>query len=395
MAPDPRHVPKDRSSPTPEPEAALPPRPEPLGVRLRHAPVTGILLATCTILYAITLVATLSQSADPVDTALSSLWSLSLTESTDAFRQLGALELSRIWLDHEWWRLLTTGLLHGSLLHLVLNMVALLSIGEWVEHAWGHLRTFALFILSSIGGGLASLAWCESPLVLGASAGILGQAGALWFARLAGPAELQAELSPISARRLGILILVCLALGLLVPGIAQAGHLGGLAVGLLLGAIWSTRPLPIRLVLSGTLAALLGALVWQGSAPTNRANYHAILGFRLLDEQQFDAALNLFNRGLELEPESPHFRNAIAYQLALDGVQLDRAEALVLDALAQDRLNPSYLDTLAWVWCRQGHTEAGLNTLHAAAFLSSAPFPELTEHLESCASAAVFHVEHP
>ena len=167
MAPDPRHVPKDRSSLTPEPEAALPPRPEPLGVRLRHAPVTGILLATCTILYAITLVVTLAHSADPVDTALSSLWSLSLTESTDAFRQLGALELSRIWLDHEWWRLLTAGLLHGSLLHLVLNMVALLSIGEWVEHAWGHLRTLVLFTLASIGGGLASLAANAASLSIG------------------------------------------------------------------------------------------------------------------------------------------------------------------------------------------------------------------------------------
>lgn len=400
MEPDPRHVPKDSFGHGPEPEppppeAALPPRPDPLLVRLRHAPVTAVLLGVCIVLYALTLIATLAQSADPVDVALSSLWSLSLIESTEVFRQLGALELSRIWLDHEWWRLLTTGLLHGSLLHLALNMVALLSIGEWVEHAWGHRRTLVLFTLASIGGGLASLAWCESPLVLGASAGILGQAGALWVARLAGPAELQTELAPISARRLGILILVCLALGLLIPGIAQAGHLGGLAVGLLLGAVWSLRPLPIRLVLAGTLAGLLGALVWQGSAPTHRANYHAILGFRALEEQRFDAALNLFNRGLELEPDSPHFRNAIAYQLALDGVQLDRAETLVLEALAQDRLNPSYLDTLAWVWCRQGHTEAGLNTLHAAAFLSSEPFPELEEHLETCAASAVFHVEHP
>lgn len=392
MDADQRHVPKD--SPHDEPEAALPPRPEPLRVRLRHAPVTAVLLGTCILLYAITLAGTLVQSADPLATALSSLWSLSLTESTDVFRQLGALELSRIWLDHEWWRLLLTGLLHGSLLHLALNMVALLSIGEWVEHAWGHLRTFALFTLASIGGGLASLAWCESPLVLGASAGILGEAGALWLARLAGPAELQAELAPISARRLGILILVCLALGLLVPGIAQAGHLGGLAVGLLLGAVWSLRPRPIRLVLGGTLTALLVILVWQGAAPTNRPNYHAILGFRALEEQRFDDALNLFNRGLELEPDSPHFRNAIAYQLALDGVQLDRAEALVLEALAKDRLNPSYLDTLAWVWCRQGHTESGLNVLHAATWLSSDPFPELAEHLETCAASAVFHVEH-
>lgn len=358
-------------------------------MRLRHAPVTGILLALCVVLYAITLVGTLIRSESPVDTLLSSLWSLSVTESTEIFRQLGALELSRVWLDHEWWRVLTTGLLHGSLLHLVLNMFALVSIGEWIEHIWGSRRALVLFTISSLGGALASLVWCESPIVLGASAGILGQAGALWLARLRGSEELQAELAPISARRLGILIVVCLAVGLWIPGIAQAGHLGGLAAGLLLGAAWTARPRGLRMVLTGTLAAFLGGLAWWGSAPTGRANYHAILGFRALEESRFADALNLFNRGLELEPESPHFRNAIAYQLALDGVELDRAETLVREALAKDRLNPSYLDTLAWVWCRQGHTEAGLKLLHTAAFLSPTGFDELTEHLDTCATAAV------
>lgn len=358
-------------------------------MRLRHAPVTGLLLAACVVLYAITLGGTLLLSQAPLDTLLASLWSLSLTESTEIFRQLGALELSRVWLDHEWWRLLTTGLLHGSLLHLALNMVALLSIGEWIEHAWGSRRALLLFTVSSLGGGLASLAWCESPIVLGASAGILGQAGALWLARLRGSEELQAELAPISARRLGILILVCLALGLWIPGIAQAGHLGGLAAGLLLGAGWTLRPPGFRLLSLTALGALFALLVWRGAAPTTRPNYHAILGFRALDESRFSDALILFNRGLELEPDSPHFRNAIAYQFALDGVELDRAEALVLEALAKDRLNPSYLDTLAWVWCRQGHAEAGTAVLHAASFLASTPFPELTEHLESCATAAV------
>lgn len=385
MASDRSHVPEDSSS------AGVdgPPAPEPLRVRLRHAPVTAVLLGACTLLYALTLAGTLAQATDPLATALASLLTLSPEESLGTLRQLGALELSRIWLDHEWWRLLSTGLLHGSLLHLVLNMLALLSVGEWTEHAWGRLRTVLLFFLASIGGSLASLAWSESVLVLGASAGILGQAGALWLARIWGPPDLRAELAPISARSLGFLILLCLALGLLVPGIAQAGHLGGLAVGLLLGAVWSFRPRAIRLVLTGSLAALLTTLAWLGSAPTHRPSYHAILGTRALDEARFDDALNLFKSGLSLEPDSASFRNNAAYSLAKAGAKLDEAETLVQEALARDPLNPSYLDTLAWIWCRQGHTESGTQLLHAALWLASEPDPELEKHLADCPTAAV------
>ncbi|WAS93937.1 rhomboid family intramembrane serine protease [Nannocystis punicea] len=342
----------------------------------------------CIVLYAITFVATLAQSPDPLDTALRSVWSLSLTDSTEIFRQLGALELSRVWLDGEWWRVASTGLLHGSLLHLVLNGIALLSVGEWVEQAWGHFRTFALFTLASLGGALASLAWCESPIVLGASAGILGQAGALWLARRWGPESIQEKLAPISATSLAILILICLGLGLLVPGIAQAGHLGGLAAGLLLGGAWVAGRPWVKGTLSLALALLLGGLAWLGAHPTHRTNYYAILGFRMLADDHPADALILFNRGLERDPENANFRNAVAYQLALDGVELDRAESLALAALKPDHLNASYLDTLGWIWCRQGRADSGTRVLHAAAWIASERFPELDEHLPGCATAA-------
>ena len=52
------------------------------------------------------------------------------------------------------------------------------AIGDYVEDTWGSLRTLALFVASSLAGCLASLVWCESSMVVGASAGVLGQAGA-------------------------------------------------------------------------------------------------------------------------------------------------------------------------------------------------------------------------
>lgn len=379
------HVPPD--SPPGPPQGALPPRPDPLHVRLREAPVTAIVLATCIVLYAITFAATLLVAESPWDTALRSLWSLDPTESTDILRRFGVLELSRVWLDGEWWRLLTTSLLHGSLLHLVLNGTALLSVGEWLEHAWGRLRTLSLFIVAGFGGSLASLAWCESRVVLGASAGILGQAGALCLARRFGPPDLQAKLAPVSALGLAILIVVCLLLGLVIPGLAQAGHLGGLAAGLLLGAAWIARPLAVRLVLSSSLTLGLAALTWYASAPTDRMEYDLIRGLRKLADGDIDESLNLF-KGALAKDNSASLRNNIAYELAQKGEKLDFAEQLALEAVAKEPLNPSYLDTLAWAWCRQGIVESSIRVLHAAAWLERDPFPELEEHLAQCATVS-------
>lgn len=381
------HVVEDASLRDPSaPHEPLPPV-EPLTVRLRRVPVTASLLGVCVLLYAVTFAITLVHAAEPLDVALASLWRLSLDESSDVFRQLGALELSRVWIDGEWWRVLSTGLLHGSLLHLVLNSIALVSIGEWVELAWGRVRTLVLFALASVGGALASLAWCEAPLVVGASGGILGQAGALWLARRFGGAELQATLTPISTTGLGIAILLCLALGLVVPGIAQAGHLGGLAAGLLLGGVWVARARWLRIALSLGLAVLLAGLTWSGAQPTGRANYYTILGTRMLADARHQDALILFKESFARQPESVELRNNVAYKLAEDGVELEYAESLSRASLAPNSLQASYLDTLGWIWCRQGFLEAGRRALLAAAWLAEERFPELEEHLLTCPDA--------
>jgi len=55
----------------------------------------------------------------------------------------------------EWWRLLTSTLLHGSILHLLFNMYALYWLGPQLERSLGHVRFAALYILSALGGSVA------------------------------------------------------------------------------------------------------------------------------------------------------------------------------------------------------------------------------------------------
>lgn len=344
-------------------------------------------MAACVLAYAATFAAAVTISDDPATTATRSLWTLDGSQAV--LVNFGALELTRVWVDGEWWRVLTTGLLHGSLIHLFLNMTALGSIGDWVEHAWGSWRTLALFVAASVAGCLASLMWCEAPMVVGASAGVLGLASALWVARQFGDARLQDVLAPVSTLSLGILLLLCLFLGTVIPGLAQAGHIGGLVMGLACGVLLA-RTWPRWVVVAG-IAALAGLLVTLGvlaSAPTMRFNYHALLGFRALEDNNTAAANQHLEHALLLDPESAPLQNAIAYQFSLAGVELERAELLVRQALSQEPTNGSYLDTLGWIWCRQGEPAMADPILRAGIYLSGDADPELLAHITDCAISA-------
>jgi len=81
--------------------------------------------------------------------------------------------------------------LHGGLVHILFNMMALRNLGGVVEEVYGSGKALALYLLAGIVGNLASLAWFlhTGPLVesgrhtlvprIGASGAIIGFAGIL------------------------------------------------------------------------------------------------------------------------------------------------------------------------------------------------------------------------
>ncbi|MCX6609470.1 MAG: rhomboid family intramembrane serine protease [Acidobacteria bacterium] len=88
----------------------------------------------------------------------------------------GAKEPSYIF-HGEWWRLVTAGFLHASIIHIAMNSWGLYDLGAQAEEAFGPGRLLVIYVGSSITGFLAS---CYSPsLSVGASAGIFGLIGAM------------------------------------------------------------------------------------------------------------------------------------------------------------------------------------------------------------------------
>ena len=127
--------------------------------------------------------------------------------------------------DGEWWRLVTAMFLHGSVLHLLFNMLALYWLGTIIEQALGTPRFLLVYFVSGLAGSAGAL-WLSSALAVtvGASGAIFGMIGALLILEYLTTGSLMGQAM--------VLILVNMALTFAVPGISIGGHLGGLVGGI-------------------------------------------------------------------------------------------------------------------------------------------------------------------
>lgn len=162
-------------------------------------------------------------SASPFDFLSPSGRSLLVLGSTGSYPVFGL---------HRWWTLVSASYLHGSLLHLLFNMIALKQIGPLVIREFGANRMVLIYTLSGIGGYVVS-SLMGVRLTIGASAAVCGLIGAmLFYGKHRGGNYGQAVFSQIGGWAVGIALF-----GFLVPGINNWGHGGGMAAGFLLALV--------------------------------------------------------------------------------------------------------------------------------------------------------------
>ena len=168
--------------------------------------------------------------------AASVIVSLSALLSAEGETLLAALALDKVAVANgEYWRLWTVTLLHGSLLHLAFNMYALYLSGRIVERWYGSGPFLAFYLVCAAAGSIASFVFGGDVPSVGASGAVFGMFGLLLAAgRIHHPVDRQ---SRMLVGQLGMLIVINLLFGSVVPGIDNAAHLGGLAAGLWLGAL--------------------------------------------------------------------------------------------------------------------------------------------------------------
>jgi len=143
--------------------------------------------------------------------------------------------------EGQWWRAFTAAFIHDGFLHIAFNMFALWQIGMVVEQLFGTPVMALIYTTSIIGSGWAIYHFNYSEITIGASGAIFGLFGALVAAGL----RLGKYGQQLVRNMLGLVIINVL-LGFMIPNISQAGHLGGLVSGFLLGIILYRVPLHLR-----------------------------------------------------------------------------------------------------------------------------------------------------
>jgi len=186
-----------------------------------------------------------------------------LSPSNRSLLILGSTGTYAILSLHRWWTLISATYLHGSLLHLIFNLIALRQIGPLVIREFSGQRMFVIYTASGIGGFFLSFL-AGIPFTIGASAGVCGLIGAmLYYGKSRG-----GMYGNLMYRQIGGWAFSIVVFGLMVPGINNWGHVGGMASGALLGLFLGyreqTRP-TLRDQLLGTGCWLLTAavLLWS------------------------------------------------------------------------------------------------------------------------------------
>lgn len=161
---------------------------------------------------------------------------MGLDPSGEALYAFGAKQGFAIRVGLQWWRLITAGFLHGSILHILMNSWVLFDLGPRVNEAFGSYRYLAIYFVSTVAGFAVSLYWSPLVLSIGASAGLSGLIGAMIGL---GTREKHSLIGQERGRYIQWMVMI-LIIGFL-PGIDGAAHIGGFIGGFVVAYIAGAR----------------------------------------------------------------------------------------------------------------------------------------------------------
>ena len=210
----------------------------------------ALTIGACVVLYVLSLL------ANPSAIGARGMLGL-LSPGTEALVKFGASGAVPVFLLDRWWTVLSASWLHGSLLHILFNMLWVRQLGPAVARLYGPGRMVLIYVIAGAAGFILSSAIGAflpglpgflrgARLTIGASASIFGLLGALVYYGRRGPSSI--------GQRAWTFALVLFLFGFLMPGIDNFAHAGGFGGGYL-AAAW-LNPLKPE-----SQEHLLGALV--------------------------------------------------------------------------------------------------------------------------------------
>lgn len=185
--------------------------------------------------------------------------------STDSITllQVGANQRAHV-LGGEVWRMASYMFLHIGWLHLLWNIYASVGFCMAVERALGRARFLAIYLVTGVAGGAASVAFNDVTSA-GASGALFGVVGAMLAIRRRQLPSFAAFLRDPPTRSTLINIAIWIVIGSTVLAMDNAAHLGGLVSGFFLTWVLTART--SRLFWRVAFAAAFGASLFAAVRP--------------------------------------------------------------------------------------------------------------------------------
>ena len=149
-------------------------------------------------------------------------------------RTFGAIYPPWVFEHNQWWRLFTAIFAHFGPVHLGANAFALLIFATRVEKYFGRAAFCLIYVFSGLTGSIASL-FISTAYSAGASGAVYGLIGAMFaYTRLT-----KRSIEFMNWYLMFMFIGVGIAMGYATPGIDNAGHIGGLIGGAVVGVVYA------------------------------------------------------------------------------------------------------------------------------------------------------------
>ncbi len=308
-------------------------------------------------------------------------------------------------------RLIASAFLHINVWHLLMNSVALVTIGPQGEALFGRGRFVGIYLASGLGGSLASVAFhFRDPIVsAGASGALCGAIAGVAVAAFRQGSSGRPQLSMMLLWLGGTLVF-----GVLI-GADNAAHLGGMLFGAAVAYFLRAKAEDVvdgiaasAVVVTVAVLAFGGAIFFQKDSRTaaglvnhgvdlaragddegaaaayqraidlepDSAIAHYDLGLALLRMEQYAKAIEHFTRALELDPKHEHKAVLVGAHIN-HGVSLARAgnhkqaAAAYRAAIALDDKEPRAHYNLGLVLEAMGDRKGAIEALKTAAKLDA------------------------
>lgn len=163
-----------------------------------------------------------------------SICGVSLIEPTGISLMKWGADFGPLTLTGDWWRTVTCNFIHIGIIHLLMNMYALLYIGIFLEQIIGSRKLMTAYLLTGLFSALASLTAHPETISAGASGSIFGLYG-IFLSYLIFNHKIEKHQRKSLLFSIGFFVIYNLLLGTKEEGIDNAAHIGGLVSGVILG----------------------------------------------------------------------------------------------------------------------------------------------------------------